>query len=145
MANVLTGPRPVSGMLPSNSSNDDLNVSWLNNAFTGRRDYARQKELLNLQNAFSASEAQKARDWTERMSNTAYQRAMSDARTAGLNPLLVVANGAASTPAAAAASSTTAPAHKSGEQGLAFINTLINNAFDFAKSTTKSASKLLLR
>lgn len=119
-------------------ANDDLNVSWLNNAFTGRRDFARQKELLNMQNAFSAAEAQKARDFSERMSNTAYQRAMSDARSAGLNPLLVVANGAASTPAASAASSTTAPAHKSGEQGSKIVNNVISNAFDLANSALKS-------
>lgn len=131
MANLTTLP-PVLG------GNDGNEYSWLNNAFTGNRDFARQKELLSMQNAFSASEAQKARDFSERMSNTAYQRAMNDAKSAGLNPALVVAQGAASTPAATAFSSTSAPSHKSGEQGMSFLNNIINNAFDLANSALKS-------
>lgn len=119
-------------------ANDDLNVSWLNNAFTGRRDYARQKELLNLQNAFSASEAQKAREWSERMSNTSYQRAMSDARSAGLNPALVVSQGSATTPGATAFASAAAPSHKSGEQGSKIVKNVISNAFDLANTALKS-------
>ena len=44
-------------------------------------------------------------DFQERMSNTAYQRAMEDMRLAGINPIMVSKLGGASTPTGAKASS----------------------------------------
>lgn len=49
-------------------------------------------------NALNVSLAKENRDWMERMSNTAYARAMTDMRKAGLNPLLAYQQGGASVP-----------------------------------------------
>lgn len=71
-------------------------------------DLEKTRELLEEQREYNSAEAEKNRQWQERMSNTAYQRATEDLEAAGLNKWLAVTGGngaSASTPSGSTATS----------------------------------------
>lgn len=89
---------------------------------------------------WSAAEAQKAREWSAEMSNTAYQRAVADLRKAGLNPLMALSNGhgEASTPAASLGSSSAATTGLSTPDiKQAAVSSFINSLGTFITSAAK--------
>lgn len=122
----------------------------VDNLLTGDRDWNRNLQMLNLQNAFTASqqekanafsssEAQKNRDWQEKMSNSAYSRAARDLQSLGINPYAMLSGfSGASSPSGSSASSSYG---RSGSGG--YVNStgplvsLINNAFTLANTVLR--------
>lgn len=87
---------------------------------------------------FNAEQAQLARDFEERMSNTAISRRMQDLSNAGINPILAYSQGGATTPSGASA---THSAINAGALPTSF-NTALQPGVDFS-SNLNSAYKTM--
>ena len=96
---------------------------------------AADREYFNKVTAWNASEAQKNRDFEREMSNTAYQRAVSDMRAAGLNPALMFNS------ATSASSPSGSVASYSGGYSSAFSERLAAEQLAVAKRQASAAEK----
>ena len=101
------------------AANDFTSNMWNQTAAWNEEMWERQAE-------FNAREAQKQRDWAERMDNTRYQRAITDMQTAGLNPILAVTGGGIDTGGVSGATASVGGAQMSSAQGQMASGGLLN-------------------
>lgn len=100
MLNVNTENQPIiSAAQASADANSQKSQDW------AREQMNFQEQSNAKAMKFSADQAQRNRDWQERMSNTSHQREVQDLLKAGLNPILS-AHGGATTPTGSSASGT---------------------------------------
>lgn len=85
----------VIGGLLANEGQEDANES--------------NREIAENNSAFNAEQVALNRDFQREMSNTSYQRAVVDMKSAGLNPMLAYSQGGASTPSGSSANAVQPP------------------------------------
>lgn len=99
----------VSGTIGAILNNQAANYATDTNKEMNRENNEFNAAQAEISRGFSATEAQKVRDFEERMANTELQRRYADAEAAGINPVAaLLGSGGASTPSVAAAHSSQA-------------------------------------
>lgn len=118
----------------------------VDNWFTGALDYKRELALQEQAQAYNAEQARLEYERSKELRSTAYQDAVQDMKSAGLNPYLsyvLGSGGSAATPSISAARSGSSGHRPSGlslRDMLTFIAAVVGTASSVAASSASSAN-----
>lgn len=123
-------------------------MAYLSGLATTQGEQAAANRLYNAaeaqrQRVWSSAEAQKDRDFQERMSNTAYTRAIADMQRAGLNPILAYQQGGASSPSGSTATGAVASYNTSAGDSLGSIIQAFASLFNSSSSLLNFIGKFV--
>lgn len=121
-------------------------IDWGVNSWLNQQQQEMALERMANEQQFNALEAQKSRDWQERMASTNYQRAIADMEKAGLNPASLVGS---SPSGAMVPSSASASAGAGGVAGSRFgsfssgLSSMMSSAIQGMIAKDRDAAKYL--
>lgn len=134
LGSALSSGAGLAGQVLTNNANRDIaREVTANNLAMSREATAASQGMAREATAASQAMAREQMEFQERMSSTAYQRAMQDLRKAGLNPMLAYMQGSASSPSGAMGASLTGSASQATAEGYKSGNVLqagLNSALD---------------
>lgn len=115
-------------------------ISWDDWSDYVNKNYA---SAVQAEREWSEKQAQKQMDFQERMSSTAYQRAMQDLQAAGLNPILAATKGAAASTPSGSMGTTSAQQVYSENDKLKMTIEIMKAVVSVVNSAMSSAAKAM--
>lgn len=120
-------------LTPSQGGSDLSLSDAVLNMVTGNADYMRTLESMDIQNAFNAAEAEKSRDWQERMRDSSLSSTIKQFKENGLNPFLAYNSASVSTPSVSSAHSGSGGSFSSGKGFITLLLGLLSSAMNISK------------
>ena len=145
-AGAMIGAAAAAAGIGAAANSADSFFNWGINSWLNQQQQEMALQRMQAEQDFNAAQAQIQRQFEERMSNTAYQRAVADMKAAGINPASLGAAQAASTPnssMASAGSGSISGSRFSGSHIGSSFNNILSSAVNGLIAKDRDAARYL--